>query len=107
MTLSKPFLYQATACSALGDVSGHGLQGALLAAAAGHLLRGLAFNQDDLKALCGDFHQGIINDFLPGGFLTCWICLVDLSDDTYQSISLGHSRPIILDPQGLQPRAAP
>ena len=88
---------------ALGDVSGHGWQGALLAAGAGHILRGLAFYERDLRALCSAFYQGIHQDFLPGGFLTCWICLVDLNDDSYQSISLGHAQPFIIDPEGAAP----
>ena len=88
---------------ALGDVSGHGLQGALLAASAGHFLRGLACHQYDLKSLCVEFHDGIQNDFLPGGFLTCWICLVDLEDGSYQSVCLGHASPILIPGDGAPP----
>ena len=82
----------------LGDVSGHGVQGALLAAGASHFLRGLAFHHDDLIQLCSAFYDGIVNDFLPGDFLTCWICLVDLSDNSYECISLGHTQPLVMNP---------
>ena len=80
---------------AVGDVSGHGMQAALVVASALKTLRLLARQHDDLQRLIAAFNDEIKPDLPPGEFLT--LVVVELDPETRQCrvLRAGHHPPII------------
>ena len=85
---------------ALGDVSGHGTQGALISVAASKSLRHLANQHSSIGDLAISFNNDLKADLLPGQFLTCWLGLLNPASGMLEHISLGHEAPLVFDPNG-------
>ena len=85
---------------ALGDVSGHGTQGALISVAAGKSLQHLASQHPSLKELATKFNNDLKADLLAGQFLTCWLGLLNPQSGTLEHVTLGHEAPLVFDPDG-------
>jgi serine phosphatase RsbU (regulator of sigma subunit) len=75
----------------LGDVSGHGPEGALVVSAGLKALRMLApVHKDDLVGLLVALNDNLRPDLPPGFFLTCWAAIFDLKKRTLVTICAGH-----------------
>lgn len=82
---------------AVGDVSGHGVQAALVAATAlktlRFVLRGGATPLDIVLA-CND---ELREDLLPGQFISLFLAVIDTSDNTVTAICAGHHPALLVN----------
>lgn len=79
----------------LGDVSGHGMQAALVVATALKTLRFLARQANDLGLLLTQFNDEIRTDLLPGQFITMFAALLDPASRRLRCIRAGHHHALI------------
>lgn len=83
---------------ALGDVSGHGMQGAQAAnALLKHLRRSLSL-ANDLPRLATELNEATVQALAKGKFITLFLCCLNVKDGTGRFISCGHHRPLMLSP---------
>jgi hypothetical protein len=90
---------------ALGDVTGHGMQAALVVSAAMKtmrmLLRDIAPAGDDrLNRLLARFNDEVRSDLVPGQFLTLTVALIDPSQSTCTVVLCGHHPALLVAPDG-------
>ena len=82
---------------AVGDVSGHGVQAALVAATAlktlRFVLRGGA-SPIDIVLACND---ELREDLLPGQFISMYLAVIDTSDNTVTAICAGHHPALLVN----------
>lgn len=82
----------------LGDVSGHGMQAALVVASAVKTLRLLAREGGDLVALLGRLNTELRTDLVPGQFITLSALLLD-PDAAVATLALaGHHPALLVNP---------
>lgn len=79
----------------LGDVSGHGVQAALVVATALKTLRILARRSTELVELLSQLNDELRGDLLPGQFCTMFAALFDPAAATLQVVLAGH-HPMLL-----------
>lgn len=79
----------------LGDVSGHGMQAALVVATALKTLRFLARQAGDLASLLTQFNDEIRTDLLPGQFITMFAAILDPDACSLTCIRAGHHAALI------------
>jgi serine phosphatase RsbU (regulator of sigma subunit) len=82
----------------LGDVSGHGMQAALVVATALKTLRLLAKRTHHLVELMGQFNDEIKDDLLPGQFITCFAGILDPADSSLNCVLAGHHPLVVINP---------
>lgn len=87
----------------LGDVSGHGMQAALVVATALKTLRFLARQTSDLSTLLSQFNDEIRGDLLPGQFITMFAGVLDLETREFICIRAGHHPGIIVNMAAANP----
>lgn len=87
----------------LGDVSGHGMQAALVVATALKTLRFLARQTTDLATLLTQFNDEIRGDLIPGQFITLFAAVLDPESRTLTCIRAGHHPGIIINLAHLSP----
>jgi serine phosphatase RsbU (regulator of sigma subunit) len=87
----------------IGDVSGHGVQGALVVAGMLRSLRYLAPACIDLRALAADLDRDSHRDLLPGQFSTVVMAAIDVATGTVEVLLAGH-HPARLAVPGHLPR---
>ncbi len=81
----------------VGDVSGHGMQAALVVATALKTLRLLARAQRDLEELLAEFNDEIRKDLVPGQFITLSAALLDLEEGTLSLVLAGHHPALLVN----------
>lgn len=84
----------------LGDVSGHGVQAALVVATALKTLRLLARSTSDLTRLLTQLNDEVKPDLLPGQFITIFAGLLDPDAATLDVALAGHHPVLIANPEG-------
>ncbi len=82
----------------LGDVSGHGMQAALVVASAVKTLRFLARESSDLAQLLGRLNAELRADLVPGQFITLSALLLDPEAATAQLALAGHHPALLVNP---------
>lgn len=82
----------------LGDVSGHGMQAALVVATALKTLRLLAKTTHSLTKLIGDLNDEIKDDLLPGQFITLFAGIFDPNEATLTCVLAGHHQLLQINP---------
>jgi serine phosphatase RsbU (regulator of sigma subunit) len=83
----------------IGDVSGHGMQAALVVATALKTLRLLARNTPNTTSLLVQFNDEIRPDLLPGQFLTLFTAELDPVTGSLNCIRAGHHAAILVSPE--------
>ena len=83
---------------AVGDVSGHGVQAALVVASALKTLRMLGRQAQDLATLIAHFNDEIKPDLPPGEFLTLCAALLDPSSGRCEIVRAGHHPALLANP---------
>lgn len=84
----------------LGDVSGHGMQGALVAATALKALRMLAREANGLIGLIDRLNGEVKPDLLPGQFITLTAAALDPATGTVECLRAGHHASLLARPNG-------
>jgi serine phosphatase RsbU (regulator of sigma subunit) len=84
----------------LGDVSGHGMQAALVVATALKTLRFLARQTSNTTSLLVQFNDEIKPDLLPGQFITLFSAELDPVSGSLTCIRAGHHAGILLSMNG-------
>lgn len=75
----------------LGDVAGHGVQGALVVVAALKSLRFLAKAHHDLPGLLAAWNDEVRKDLLPGQFITVFAAIFDPARHSLEIVCAGHA----------------
>ncbi len=83
----------------LGDVSGHGVQAALVVATALKTLRLLSRHTTDLVQLLSQLNDEIKTDVLPGQFITVFAALFEPRMAKMQIVLAGHHPMLIANPK--------
>jgi hypothetical protein len=83
---------------AVGDVSGHGVQAALVVASALKTLRLLGRSAQDLPALLAQFNDEIKPDLPPGEFLTLCAAMLDPASGRCEVVRAGHHPALLANP---------
>lgn len=86
----------------LGDVSGHGVQGALVVAMALKTLRLLRTSIHDPVALLARFNDEVKPDLLPGQFMTLFMAVLDPATGRMQVVLAGHHPGFQVDAAGVR-----
>lgn len=81
---------------ALGDVSGHGVQAALIVATAIKTLRFVARSTTDLNELVARFNDEMKPDLLPGQFITLFAAVLDPGARTLCCLRAGHQPAVLV-----------
>lgn len=81
----------------LGDVTGHGVQAALVVASAMKTLRLLARSSHDLVDLMTQLNDEIKNDLLSGQFITGFAAVLDTDTDELQCVLAGHHPCLLMN----------
>lgn len=84
----------------IGDVSGHGMQAALVVATALKTLRFLARNISNMGNLMVQFNDEIRTDLLPGQFITLFAAELDPVSGSVSCIRAGHHAGIMVSADG-------
>jgi sigma-B regulation protein RsbU (phosphoserine phosphatase) len=84
----------------IGDVSGHGMQAALVVATALKTLRFLARNTSSCTNLLVQFNDEIRPDLLPGQFITLFAAELDPVTGSLSCIRAGHHAAILVSADG-------
>ncbi len=79
----------------LGDVSGHGMQAALVVATALKTLRFIARQTADLVTLLTQFNNEIKADLIPGQFITMFAAVLDPASCRMTCVRAGHHPALI------------
>ncbi len=82
---------------ALGDVSGHGMQAAIVVATALKTLRFVARSTTDLTELVCRFNDEIKPDLVPGQFITLFAAVLDPSSRSLYCVRAGHQPAILVN----------
>lgn len=82
---------------ALGDVSGHGVQAALVVATALKTLRFVARSTSDLTELVCRFNDEIKPDLVPGQFITLFAATLDPTTRAFTCLRAGHQPAILVN----------
>lgn len=86
----------------VGDVSGHGVEAALVVASALSALRLMARDAQSAIDLLGRFNQEIGNDLMPGQFITIFAAEIDTATHTMTSVCAGHHPGLLVNLDGEQ-----
>lgn len=81
----------------LGDVSGHGVQAALVVATALTTLRFVSRATNDLTELICRFNDEIKPDLVPGQFITMFAMLLDPANRSLTCLRAGHQPAILVN----------
>jgi phosphoserine phosphatase RsbU/P len=84
----------------VGDVSGHGMQAALVVATALKTLRFLARSASNLLGLLTMFNDEIRPDLLPGQFITLFAAELDPTSGNLTCIRAGHHAAVLANVDG-------
>lgn len=84
----------------IGDVSGHGMQAALVVATALKTLRFLARNTSNMSTLLVQFNDEIRPDLLPGQFITIFAAELDPVTGSLSCIRAGHHAAVMVSADG-------
>ena len=82
---------------ALGDVSGHGMQAALVVATALKTLRFVARSTSDLTELMCRFNDEIKPDLVPGQFITMFAAILDPGSRDLTCLRAGHQPAVLVN----------
>jgi len=84
----------------IGDVSGHGMQAALVVATALKTLRFLARQTTNMCNLLIQFNDEIRSDLLPGQFITIFTAELDPVSGSLSCVRAGHHSGLLLSANG-------
>jgi serine phosphatase RsbU (regulator of sigma subunit) len=84
----------------LADVTGHGIQGALIVASALKTLRMLARGHIDLIDLMARLADEMRPDLVPGQFITCFAAILNPKTREVECLCAGHHPALIANPKG-------
>jgi sigma-B regulation protein RsbU (phosphoserine phosphatase) len=82
---------------ALGDVSGHGMQAALVVATALKTIRFVARSTSDLTELVCRFNDEIKPDLMPGQFITLFAAVLDPENRVFSCLRAGHQPAVLVN----------
>ena len=82
---------------ALGDVSGHGMQAALVVVTALKTIRFVARSTSDLTELICRFNDEIKPDLMPGQFITLFAAVLDPASRVFTCLRAGHQPAILVN----------
>ncbi len=80
----------------IADVSGKGLQAALLTTKLQATIRALAFDEGSLESLFGNINRIFHRDRVPSSFASLLSARIDVKSDTIRYVNAGHLPPILL-----------
>lgn len=80
---------------AVGDVSGHGTEAALLVTSTLKALRFIADDEDDLVALLARLNENIAGDLLAGNFITLFAAVLDPQTGALECVCAGHHTALL------------
>ncbi|MCA8916121.1 MAG: fused response regulator/phosphatase [Planctomycetes bacterium] len=81
----------------VGDISGHGIQGAILQAMSRKLISlALRQEQGDLHKAIGFANRELTNDLPPGSFAACIIGVLNTSDHSWKHVRCGVPYPLVI-----------
>jgi serine phosphatase RsbU (regulator of sigma subunit) len=80
---------------ALADVTGHGVQGAMVVVAALKALRFLLRQEKDLITILTRLNDDIRSDLLQGQFITMFAGILDVASSTFTCVCAGHHPSIM------------
>ncbi len=81
---------------ALGDVSGHGVQGALVVVAALKSLRYILKTEKDLVTIIARLNDEVKGDLVSGQFITMFAGILDAETRTLQCVCAGHHPAVMI-----------
>ncbi len=84
----------------LGDVSGHGLQAALVMAEARAYLRAFVRTADDLPSALNLLNDSLVPDMEGGKFMSMFAAIVDTKTGAVEWVNAGHNPPYIVRADG-------
>lgn len=84
----------------LGDVSGHGVQAALVGASALKALRLLGRNAPGPRELLAQLNEELARDLMPGHFVTCFAALLEPASHRLTCACAGHHAGLLATPSG-------
>lgn len=90
----------------LGDVSGHGVQAALVVAMAVKALRMLRPAHSEPARLLAGLNDAILGDLLPGQFVTCFAAALEPASGGLEVVLAGHHPAWVVDAAGARPVGA-
>ncbi len=83
----------------VGDVSGHGVQAALVVASALKTLRFVLRDNVDLRAIALDLNDELRQDLLPGQFVSLFLAAIDPAQRRIEAICCGHHPALLINPR--------
>lgn len=84
----------------VGDVAGHGTQGALIAVTARRAIHALVEQVDSLANLVVNLNEDMRKDCLPGQFIAAFIAILDPASGRLVSCCAGAHSALLVDPEG-------
>ena len=84
----------------IADVSGHGVQAALVMASLLKSLRWLAREESDLVQLASRLNDEVKEDLLSGQFVTGAFVALDTVSNNAELLLVGHHPFVLIDPEG-------
>lgn len=84
---------------AVADVAGHGVQGALIVAAALKALRFIVGETQDLVQIACRLNESVKADLLHGQFITCWMGILEAPARRLTHVCCGHAPLVIANPR--------
>ncbi|TVR17258.1 MAG: serine/threonine-protein phosphatase [Planctomycetota bacterium] len=84
----------------VGDVSGHGTQGALIATTLRKSLRSLLDRVESLADLIVNLNEDMRQDCIPGQFFTAFFALIEPTTGRLVYSCAGHHSALLIDPSG-------
>ncbi|TVR44978.1 MAG: serine/threonine-protein phosphatase [Planctomycetota bacterium] len=85
---------------AIGDVSGHGTQGALIAVSARKALHALIDRVESLADLIINLNEDLRRDLTAGQFITAFVGILNPDDGRLVYACCGHHHALVVDAQG-------
>ena len=88
---------------AVGDVSGHGVQAALVVASALKTLRFVLRGSEDLVEVALACNDELRQDLLPGQFISLFLAVIDSEEQQLTALCCGHHTALLANLQREQP----
>ncbi len=88
-------------CTVVGDVSGHGIQAAVIQSMARKVISiGMRINNGDLRAGLKFANDELADDIPNGKFVAALVCVLDVEDGTWRHARCGIPHPVFVSPDG-------
>ncbi|MHC5067709.1 MAG: PP2C family protein-serine/threonine phosphatase [Planctomycetota bacterium] len=82
----------------IGDVSGHGVQAALVTSSLLRSLRHILEHHSELTDIISQLNASAREDCIPGQFVTMWAAILDLDNHQIDTLCAGHHPALLANP---------